>query len=342
LRPTTLVLTGPLDAGTSQRVDGLIDHLAAEGFKVAVVADSEGVHDGVRAASLVVLVGGAGAANCAELIAARTVAERPTVLDLGPRDLVVAPAEQTTSPALTSAAEQVARACGLVSAPAGALETVARSIGGRVVSLPTLLTRAEISSLGYARAALNGSSPTPTIGWRFGSGPARRPPYIDAVIAAFRTLFTDGYEIEVTVDDGHASLLGGLRRHDQVTVSKTAPDAECLAGWTLQLYTPPVVSDLLADDARDFFEAGLAGTPSVLPLAARRGVAGHPSPQLVVRDVQDPQAWLQAINHLILDPHRRERRVDEATRHAATVAGAAASRAAANRFIGWAMFREER
>lgn len=352
VRPTTLVIAPTELRGPSAthgvrhrlRMDALADHLAVAGFKVAIATPDEHVHDGVRAASLVIVAGADTLARSRGLLAERVEAARPILLDLGPEDLAD-PATVNGSLRLSNEALEFGRMCRLVTAPAGALEQTARSgLGGhgaRVVASPTLFTRADIATLGRL-AAVRPAIPVPTvIGWRFGGGPVRRPPYLDGVVAAVARMLSDGHDVTIEIDDEHDHLIGTSRRAERVRVGRAAAEGEHLARWSFQLYTPFVADSLIVDDGRDAFEAGLAGTPSVMPLAARRAVDGHPSPQAVVHDVRNPDAWLEVIYGILTSPVRRKRRVEEARRHAATVVGPAASRAAANRLIGWAMYESE-
>jgi hypothetical protein len=352
VRPTTLVIAPTNVRAPSAahgvrhrlRMDALADHLAVAGFKVAIATPDEQVHDGVRAASLVIVAGAETLVRSRGLLAERSDAARPIVLDLGPEDLAD-PAEPHRSLRLSDQALEVGRMCRLVTAPAGALEAAARSglgtLGTRVVASPTLFTRGEIAALGRL-ATVRPAVPVPTvIGWRFGGGPIRRPPYLDGVVAAVTRMLSDGHDVTIEIDDEHDHLIGNLRRADRVRIGRAAAEGEHLTRWSFQIYTPFVAESLIVDDGRDAFEAGLAGTPSVMPLAARRAVEGHPSPQAVVHDVRNPDAWLEVIYGILTSPVRRKRRVEEARRHAATVVGPAASRAAANRLIGWAMYESD-
>lgn len=352
VRPTTLVIA-PTDVRVPSaapgvrhrlRMEALADHLAVAGFKVAIATPDEAVHDGVRSASLVIVAGAETALRSEALLAERIEAARPLLLDLGPAD-VADPASVRGALRLTDDALRVGRLSRLISAPEGAVERAARSgladTGARITVSPSLFTRGEIAALGRL-AAVRPAVPVPTvIGWRFGGGPVRRPPYLDGVVGAASRMLSDGHDVTIEIDDEHDHLIGPLRRADRVRVGRIAAEGEQLTRWSFQLYTPFVVDGQVVDDGRDAFEAGLAGTPSVMPLAARRAVEGHPSPLAVVHDVRNPDAWLEAIYGILTSQVRRKRRVEEARRHAATVVGPAASRAAANRLLGWAMYESD-
>ena len=341
IRPATVVLTGPLDAAATARVEGLTDHLAAEGFKVAVVPFEDGIPNGTRSLPLVVLAGVAGMSGIDELLAIRTAARLPTVLDVCNADLLHDESGRVVAPTLTPEAARLVVACGSVTTPAGAARHAVRDLRVRTLTLPTLLTRTHAAELWRALAAHEDSGEL-VIGWRLDLGGSVGPPYTDTAAQGVAQLLAEGVDMRVHVVTEARSLPAPLRSNDRVLVDANPPGPDALVTWTVQLLTPTIVAEEVVGDLREFVEATCAGVPSVLPAAARRAIDGHPSPQLVVRDVKDPKAWRAALRNVLGDAHRRARRVEETVRHGLAVNGAAASRSVVDRFIGWALYEGDR
>ena len=130
-----------------------------------------------------------------------------------------------------------------------------------------------------------------------------------------------------------------MRGHDRVTVvASAALDAETIAGWAVHLWTPALLAGTVLDDARVLEEASCAGVPSVLPAAACAGVDGFVSPHVQAEDADTATHWYDVIHHVLDDPTVRARRAEEAWRRADALDGAAASKAAVSRLMGWAAY----
>lgn len=340
VRPATLVLAGALDDAAAARLDGLVDYLGAEGFKVAVAPLGDGIPHGARSLPLVVLAGVDEIPGIDEILEVRREARRPTVLDVGPGDLLRDDGRPIAPASLAPEVARVALGCGMVSAPAGAVHRAARELGARTLVLPTLLTRTHTAALRRAGEARTESGEL-VIGWRLDAG-GQVPSYADAVAESLGQLLADNMNLRVHAVGPPGRVPASLRRHERVLILPDAPESDVLAAWAVHLFTPTVVDEEVADDLRCFVEASCAGVPSVLPVAARRAIDGHPSPQLVVRDPQDVHAWLGALRNVLGPRKRRARRVEETVRHGISVAGSAASRAVAGRFVGWAMYEGDR
>ena len=337
-RPGTLVLTGPLDPDASARMDGLVDSLAAEGMKVLVAPVDKTIANASGTVPLLVLAGVAGIAGIGDLLADRNDKRLATVLDVGPFDLIRGETRHSASPSFAQDVTKLALECGMVSAPAGAPHQAALGLGIRTLLLPTMLTRERVAALRSARAARRDTDEI-VVGWRLRSVGQTMPSYVDAAADAVAQLLDDEPRFRVHVQTDAGRLPARLRRHDRVLVEHAVPEPEVLSAWTVQLFTPLVVGEYVADDLRYFLEASFAGVPSVLPTTARHAIDGHPSPQLVVRDAQDPQDWLAVLWSVLGDGRRLNRRVVEALGHAVSVSGSAASRTIANRFAGWALYQ---
>ena len=83
------------------------------------------------------------------------------------------------------------------------------------------------------------------------------------------------------------------------------------------------------------------GVPSVLPAAAARAVDGVFSPFVLVESPDDPEAWFDALHHVLDTPDRRTRRTQEALRRADALNSPETASTVVNRFLGWAMYSAE-
>lgn len=341
-RPAALLLSGSLDAAASTRLEGLVDYLAAESLAATVAPVEEGIARGAQSAPLVMLFGTSGSAGIGELIARRREARLTTVADVGPADLIRDRQEDAAPPRLARQAAAVASACGLVSAPAGAAQQAARDLGARTFALPTMISRTRAAALRSAARESCDDSDDLLLGWRLDTTPSHMPSYADAVVDALLTLLENNPGVTLHAVTQSGNLPARLRRHDRVVVTRESPAPEDLARWATHLFTPEMIGDEVADDLGRFLEASLAGVPSVLPLAARRAIDGHPSPQLVVRDPDDPAAWLEVLRNVLRHDDKRARRRDETLRYTTSVNSYASSRAVVNRFMGWALYEGDR
>jgi hypothetical protein len=333
-QPGCVVLTGSLDAARQARVDGLVDHLAATGASVVAQPVRGTLADAAREAALVLLAGVARTPEIDALIADRQRAGRPTVVDLSVADLA-----SGGEPSLTVAAAELARACGRVVLPAGALHTAARSLGVRALVLPTLFTREYAAALRAARA---GDVDDPTaprvIGWRPGRA---APDYADAVAA--------GIELALVHDTNHCEVVGdpaavpaGLLRHERVRVvadSDLGPDLEVMRRWAVHVWTPPLVGGEIAGDTRLFDVVSYLGVASVMPILVTPAIEGVVSPFVVVESVDNGQQWSDVLHHVLDDANVRAQRARESLRRADALDSPATASTVAARFLGWATYR---
>jgi hypothetical protein len=222
----------------------------------------------------------------------------------------------------------------VVAAP-GARFAAARRSGARVLSLPTLLGRAEAAALQAVRAPVDPLTPR-VIGWRLGAQPA---PYAAAAadgIAQYLGEIRD--RVEVVGD--REQVPPSLRSYERLSVvAPLTVDAETIAGWALHVWTPTLAGGEMLDDARLYEEASLAGIPSIMPAEALAGVDGFVFPFVLVESVDDAAQWYDAVHHVFDDPIVRTRRAAEAGRRADAVDGAAAGKAVVSRLLGWASYR---
>jgi hypothetical protein len=255
----------------------------------------------------------------------------PTALDLGRDDL-------DGQGRLTVAAAALGDACGLLVAPGGARDAAARRSSGRVLMLPTLLTRPRAAALRDVRRPTELGA-TRVIGWRLGHAAQEVPEYATAVAEGIARYLTESRDRVAIV--GEAEYVPApLRGHDRVEiVADRELDAEVIAGWSAHVWTPALIGDDIVDDARVLEEAGCAGVPSVMPAGASGGVDGYLSSHVLVQAVDDPQLWYDVVHHVLDDPNVHSRRSEEAWRRADAVDGPAASKAVVSRLMGWASFK---
>jgi hypothetical protein len=339
-RADCVIVTGVLDSDTAARVDGLADNLEAAGVPIVVARVGTSGRDlpqSARDAAVVVLAGAPPGAELDALLAERSRAGRPTVLDVGSAAVEAGDSGDAGRPRLTVGATALAEACGLAVAVAGARFDAAAAVVARSLCLPTLLSRGRAAALRDARP-LPTSGTGLVIGWRVGANAAS----VDAAaegIAAILTMRPDQVEIV-----GEASPLPAvLRDHARVSVvPDSAFTAEVLAGWAVQVWTPALVGGAIVDDGRVLEEASLAGVPTVLPAVATAAVDGFVSPFVQVLAPDRGEEWANALHHVLDDPAVRAQRATEAQRRAEAVDGLAAAKATVSRFMGWATYRVAR
>jgi hypothetical protein len=341
-RPRCAVVTGPLSAPATARLEGLADHLeatgwdhlAAAGWLVPLARLTPRVAREAANAALVVLAGVEPTPAVNELIESRRAAGRPTVVDVTRDDLETGPDAAARLKASSSA---VARACGLVVSPAGAASSAVERTGLRSLLLPTLLTRTRAAELEDARAPLDPSNAL-VIGWCLPDGGFPQPEVGDAVAEAMAECILDrDRRIEIVGDA--ENVPAALRGHRRVRV--LAPGAlppALVASWAVNVWTPTFLAGEVADDSRELDETSHAGVASVMPAAAGGAVDGYVSPQVLVPRVEATEDWAAALGHVLDERRRWERRTAEAIRRSDALAGAAAARAAINRFIGWVTY----
>lgn len=340
-----VVVTGDVKAPTVARMEGLVDHLAATGWEhlgsvnwlVAATRLTPRVAREAGTAQLVVVAGVEPTPAIKDLIEARRSAGLPTVVDVGRDDLELGPDPAVASPRLRDSSRAVAVACGLAVAPAGAASSALARVGLRRLVFPTLLTRTRGAELEEARAPLEPNSAL-VIGWCLPRGGFAEPEYGDAAAEAMAECIADrDRRIEIVGDPAHVPAV--LRGHRRVRVlSPGALPPALVASWAVNVWTPTLLGGEVADDARELDEASRAGVASIMPSAAHDVVDGYISPQVLVPRIDEAQDWADALEHVLDDRGRWERRTAEAIRRADALAGPVAAKVAVNRFTGWATY----
>jgi len=337
-RRSCALVTGSLDAASTARAEGLVDHMSAVGITVGVMPTGGDLPAGVATASLVVLTGIEDVDAVSELIAMRKEAGRPTVLDVGPRDLVASESAELPL-SLTGDAARLARACGLVTSAGGAMHNAIRTLGVRALVVPTMLTRRRASALKDACGSFDARGDA-VIGWCLGAGESANASRDEAAEGVAKVL-ANRFDVRVLVMGNAEHIPPALRGHDYLVESGEL-EPEVLAGLTVQLWTPDIRGGMVADDLRAYAEASHAGVPTVLSLPARVAIDGHNSPPLVVREPDHPEQWTAALRHVLDSPPRRAARSEEARDRSDAVDGAAASKTVVNRLVGWALYENTR
>ncbi len=330
--PVCVVLNGALDASRQARLDGFVDNLGASGASVESQAVGRGaLPTAARDAAVVVLAGVTAGPEIDALIADRQRRGLPTVLDLTAADLV------TGTLRLDPAVAALALRCGRVVSPAGAPYAAARKIGVRTMVLPTLFTREYAAALRAARLPFPADDPTAAcvIGWH----PDPIPEY-GAAVASGIEQFLHGNTVLEFIGDPEAlpPNLAGNRRLRVVP----EPDLEVIRRWAVHVWTPAVSCGELAGETRNFEVLSYLGVPSVLPTAAALGVDGVFSPFVLVESPDRPDAWSDALHHVLDKATRRSRRTREALRRADALDSPATAGTVVNRFLGWATYPAER
>jgi hypothetical protein len=119
------------------------------------------------------------------------------------------------------------------------------------------------------------------------------------------------------------------------------PDLEVMGRWAVHVWTPTFSCGELATDARRFEVVSYLGVPSVLPTAAALGADGGFSQFVLVEQPDRPDAWSDALHHVLDNASRRTRRTREALRRADALDSPATALTVVNRFLGWATYRAE-
>jgi hypothetical protein len=328
--PACAVLTGSVGPAARARVDGLVDNLVGSGARVELSPVAGKVPDAAREAAVVVLAGVAPNAEIDALIAARQRRGRPTVLDLTATDLV--PGTLRLDPAVVD----LARRCGRVVSPAGAVHAVARTLGVRTMVLPTLFTREFAAVVRAARVPSVPDDPTAPeiIGWH----PEPIPEYSLGVASGIEQLLHGRTELEFVGDP--ATLPANLAGNERLRVVPE-PDLEVIRRWAVQVWTPTFAGGELDGESRAFEVVSYLGVPSVLPAEAARVIDGVFSPFVLVESLDHPDAWADALHHVLDDATRRTLRTQEALRRADALDSPETASTFVNRFLGWATYRAE-
>jgi hypothetical protein len=336
-RPTCVVVTGTPSSALSARLEGLIDQFEASGVRVACVPAEQGLPQGARRATLVVLVGVGGSESVTKLIAERREQQLATVLDVGPA-AVPATNDEASAAAVSPMVAKLAVECGYAMTPTEAVRNALRDMPLRSLRVPAMVSRARSSALrnaGVASELQDGR----VVGWYVGSAGEPGGDYLDAVAEGLAKVLADLADARVDIVGDDDCIPPALRNHERVSVISSWPEPERVAGWALHVWTPRIIGREIMDDLGKLIEASFAGVPSVLPLPARRAMDGVVAKDVVVSRYNEPDGWMQTVRRVLDDDRKRAEFAVEARRWSQTVHGAEASRAAVNRLLGWAQYR---
>src|SRR5262249_62367611 len=107
------------------------------------------------------------------------------------------------------------------------------------------------------------------------------------------------------------------------------------------LCRPALAAGVVADDRVAVVRASCAGVPTAMPASARTSDAGYTTPELLVADPDEPDAWSSALLFVVdAEPELRTLLARRTIGAARSVYGSVAAKAIANRFYGWATYGE--
>jgi hypothetical protein len=202
--------------------------------------------------------------------------------------------------------------------------------------LPPLFPREYAAALRAARvpSRADDSAAARIIGWH----PEPIPDYAAAVASGIEELLHGSTELEFVGDSAMlpANLAGNARLH---VVPK--PDLEVIRRWAVHVWTPAFCGGELYAESRPFEVLSYLGVPSVLPAGAALAVDGVFSPFVLVESPDRPEAWTDALHHVLDKPARRIRRTHEALRRADALDSPSTASTVVSRFLGWATYSAE-
>ena len=97
----------------------------------------------------------------------------------------------------------------------------------------------------------------------------------------------------------------------------------------------------VADNTLPLMEASAVGVPTVLPQPILTTAGGYPSPGLLIERFHREDAWADALRLILDDDTTASRQSRAAMRRFETTHSPAAAEVAVNRFLGWALYKEE-
>ena len=217
------------------------------------------------------------------------------------------------------------------------------NLGARSHVLPTLVGRTRAAALREARA-IRGfeESSDVLVGWNLGSGGTPVPEYLDTVAEGLTTVLTDRVDVRIELVGDPERVPSALRGRERVTIASGELEPQALTGWTVHLWTPPILAGEVVDDLGSLAEVSCAGVPSVLPAASRGAIDGHVATELVVTDEERAEEWATALHGLLDDEQLRAQRSRETFFQSRTIHGSVASKAVVDRFLGWVLYGPER
>jgi hypothetical protein len=339
-RRSVVVVARVGDLAGHDVLEGLVDHLVGAGHAAQVCPVGGGNSSAVREADVVVIASSSNEADIPALIEARHLAGRPTIANLECPEALISTLSPNEELELVSDAAQLAESCSSVTTGSSAMHALLRSLGSRTHRLPSLLTRERVTELRSARGNRSRSS-KPVLGWTVGGAGTPTAAYAEAIAAGLTVLLSERPGLSVQIVGESSRVPSRLLEHPGVSVLEGRPVAEALMRWTTHLWSPPIYDNGVADNTLALMEASAAGVPTALPEQIRTAVGGYPAPGVLVEGSDEADAWIAAIRLLLDDDATMARESRAAMRRFDTTHGPAAADVAVNRFLGWALYREE-
>ena len=290
----------------------------------------------IRAADVVVISDLSNEADIHEVIKARDLAGRPTIVDLEPPDVSTHAWSQDEVPQLAAAPGRLATSVDGVTTVSTAVYATLRAMGLRAHLLPPLLTREHASELRGARGGSDRHS-DPLVGWHLGSAGAPVADYVDAVTDAVLEQLAERPNLVAEIVGERAGVPPHLLAHPRVSPLPPLPGAAALSHWTVHLWSPALLGTGIVDTTTPFVEASAVGVPTVLPQPAQAAIGGSPSQGLSVVQPHLADSWTVPLRSLLDDQEAWSTQSQEAVRRFDAMYGPAASEVAVNRFLGWAL-----
>jgi hypothetical protein len=254
-----------------------------------------------------------------ELAGARRRSGRPTVFDVGARDV-----EATGDGiVLTPGAHDLVTACGLATSPGGALHRAA-SAASRALVVPTMLSRSRHAALRHA----TGTTSSRVVTWY------ATPGGDGAASEGVAKVLAERSDVRLDVVGDPSDLPVALRGHAHVRAVHVA-DPETVAGSAAHVWTPELLDGELVDGVVPLLDAASAAVPSVMSASARAFLDGWVSHEVVVEHADDPAEWAAILLALLDDDRKRAYQGGEARRRANSLSSPGACNASVERFLGW-------
>jgi hypothetical protein len=337
-RRSVMAMTGGDDSAGHHLLDGLVDHLVGAGHAAQLCSVGRADPSAVRAADVVVIDAASKEDDVHALIETRRLAGQPTVAYFEPPDVLTNRSPDDAQ--LAVAPPRRAISCGSATTGSPAVYSLLRTLGLRAHLLPPLLTRAYAAELRSARGTRNRFA-DPVVGWHVGSAGTPIPAYAEAVAEAVLEALAERRHLKVEAIGEPSHIPAQCLAHPRVSVLSARPGAEALSRWTVQLWSPPVLHDAVADETQPLVEASAVGVPTVLGKPIQAALREHPSPGLLVEHLDRTGDWIAPLRSLLGDEMRWSTESREAMRSFDAMHGPAGSDVAVNRFLGWAMYTKD-
>ena len=331
LDPSTRLVGLVGNPADRHRFEGLADHIAAYGGRLAIHTVDEQVPSDAEDADILVVRSLAESGLIRGLVAARARAGRLTVVDLAHTDVSVTPAARRVE--VRPEAADLARSAGAVTTTSPRVAALLRARGIRSHVLPTLISRSRAAAL-TKRRARRPAGPSQIIGWHSGTRHAGGDPHRAAVLDTLRALLATRPDLTVELVGDVPEAAAPIRGH-RVTVNAGAPEIESVSRWQVQLWTTSSIDSELAGDVGPVIDAHYLGVPT---LVAADNVAVHEGLVARALAVEGPGQWGSAVTALVDDENTWSTRSAQAARLAGALYGPDSSLAALNRLIGWLRF----